>query len=73
MNFNQRGRLLSTKEKKANKTGTSARMGDMVKHRILLINAKLMGTYLPSVLLKHKSKNQKNWATDWEKQKGLCC
>ena len=34
-------------------------MGDMLKHRILLVNAELMGTYLPSVLLKHKSKNQK--------------
>ena len=48
-------------------------MGDMLKHRILLVNAELMGTYLPSVLLKHKSKTKKNWATDWEEKEGPCC
>lgn len=41
----------------------------MLKHRILLINAELMGTYLPSVLLKHKSKNQKSGLQSRRKRK----
>ena len=44
-------------------------MEDMLKHRILLIDAELMGKSSPSALLKQKNKNWRKWLQIVRKRK----